>query len=586
MNEKLKRTFHTIWTEPRHFFFWLALLGFGGVVAVEARGVAARDSTVFQAFFALGCGVCFCLGSMAFVLAWLPPVRRWLSRLLGQRFLVAGCIVTIVALFYAVEDWRGRGAWQHFKRAQEAQGERFDLASLGPAPVPAEQNFFEAPLWDFLRFTRMDNRTVWKDTNWGSHILFDIYGPGPSDRAAPGTGNWQKAQRVDLAAWQAFYRGTNNLHGPKHGPFTNYFPIAAQPQSPAADVLLALSKFDANRQLLTAAAERPQARFWMNYEAGAAIAVPHLAKMKASVQYLALHAEAALKAGDTDTALQDLKLLFRLNEAIRNEPILISQLVRVAQSTISLQPVWEGLADHRWRPADLTYLEGELAKLDFLADCRVAMDGERGCNLWMLDYLRKNGLAGLDPFGDSRDEGAALGFALFRLIPSGWFDQNSLSVCRVYEDVIRPVVDMPRRVISPSRANQSTVAFETMRLGPYNVFAKKLMPAHLKAVERFARAQAAVDEARLACALERYRLANGQFPETLESLAPKYIDALPSDVINGQPFKYRRTDDGQFILYSVGWNETDDGGKVVLTKTGTADADKGDWVWRYPERAS
>jgi hypothetical protein len=82
-------------------------------------------------------------------------------------------------------------------------------------------------------------------------------------------------------------------------------------------------------------------------------------------------------------------------------------------------------------------------------------------------------------------------------------------------------------------------------------------------------------------ALERYRLANGQFPDTLEALAPKFIEKLPQDVIIGQPLKYHRTDDGQFVLYSVGLNETDDGGQIVLTKSGNADINKGDWVWLY-----
>jgi hypothetical protein len=28
-------------------------------------------------------------------------------------------------------------------------------------------------------------------------------------------------------------------------------------------------------------------------------------------------------------------------------------------------------------------------------------------------------------------------------------------------------------------------------------------------------------------------------------------------------------------------NETDDGGQIVLTKSGNADINKGDWVWLY-----
>jgi len=111
-----------------------------------------------------------------------------------------------------------------------------------------------------------------------------------------------------------------------------------------------------------------------------------------------------------------------------------------------------------------------------------------------------------------------------------------------------------------------------------------LLPALGRAAEKFARAQCSIDLARIACALDRYRLANGQFPDTLEALAPKFIEKLPYDVINGQPLKYRRSDDGQFVLYSVGLNETDDGGQIALTKSGNADINKGDWVWRYPAR--
>ena len=64
------------------------------------------------------------------------------------------------------------------------------------------------------------------------------------------------------------------------------------------------------------------------------------------------------------------------------------------------------------------------------------------------------------------------------------------------------------------------------------------------------------------------------------------VDARPHPVaLNScrvQPLHYRPAEDWQFILYSVGWNEKDDGGTVSLTKGGSVDMDNGDWVWRYP----
>jgi hypothetical protein len=47
--------------------------------------------------------------------------------------------------------------------------------------------------------------------------------------------------------------------------------------------------------------------------------------------------------------------------------------------------------------------------------------------------------------------------------------------------------------------------------------------------------------------------------------------------------KYRLTDNGRFILYSVGWNEKDDGGVVATNKEKRQDILQGDWVWQYPE---
>jgi hypothetical protein len=92
------------------------------------------------------------------------------------------------------------------------------------------------------------------------------------------------------------------------------------------------------------------------------------------------------------------------------------------------------------------------------------------------------------------------------------------------------------------------------------------------------------NEALVVCALKRYLLAHGQYPETLDGLVPQYVQKLPHDIIGGQPLKYRRTDDGQFVLYSIGWNEKDDGGTVAWTdpKPPRVNLDKGDWVWEYP----
>ncbi len=87
-------------------------------------------------------------------------------------------------------------------------------------------------------------------------------------------------------------------------------------------------------------------------------------------------------------------------------------------------------------------------------------------------------------------------------------------------------------------------------------------------------------------AVERFRLAQGHYPDSLTDLAPQYLNPIPHDVIGGEPLHYHRTAGSQFILYSIGWNNHDDGGVVVAT-TGTtpgANLAQGDWVWRTSAR--
>ena len=82
-----------------------------------------------------------------------------------------------------------------------------------------------------------------------------------------------------------------------------------------------------------------------------------------------------------------------------------------------------------------------------------------------------------------------------------------------------------------------------------------------------------INQALIACALECYHLAHGEYSETLDALIPQFLDKIPHDVIGGQPPHYRRAADGTFLLYSIGWNGRDNGGARGKSNT------DGDWVW-------
>ena len=70
-----------------------------------------------------------------------------------------------------------------------------------------------------------------------------------------------------------------------------------------------------------------------------------------------------------------------------------------------------------------------------------------------------------------------------------------------------------------------------------------------------------------ALALERYHGKHGVYPATLAPLAPEFLKTVPVDFMDSQPLRYHLTDDGHFVLYSVGLDCVDDGG-ILLDPTG------------------
>jgi hypothetical protein len=363
-------------------------------------------------------------------------------------------------------------------------------------------------------------------------------------------------------------------------------------------VLLALSKYDPAIEELRQASRLPYSRFPLNYESQppAAILLPHLAAMKRCSQVLRLRAIAELQNDQSEKSLDDIKLSLRLTDAIHTEPFLISHLVRIAMLQIMLQPVWEGLAEHRWSDAQLVELDRELARLDFLADYEFAVRGERALGIANIDYLRRTReLSMVSDSDDSRSSQPVQNIG-FHLMPSAWFYQNELAIARMHQRWTLPSTDVEHQTVSPEEARRNEIAAtdELGHLSFYYVFARILFPNLTSAEKKFACAQTSVNLARVAIALERYHLMHGDYPESLDALAPRFIDKLPHDIIGGQPSQgsgpasqplhYRRTSDDQFVLYSVGWNETDDGGVVGLNKDGGVDINKGDWVWRYPQK--
>ncbi len=487
-----------------------------------------------------------------------PIFRRFFSwRTLRWGIAGLAALGTLAALVIVVENWRGKRAWEQFKREWEAKGEKFELSAFVPPPVPDEQNLMLAPLFKELQYDppRPDDLRAKARVERVDATVSDSGQKAPSGRKG-----W-----LDMPAWQEFYRGNAN------------YPQPTASQTPAADVLLALSKFDPEiTELRQAAAARPLARAPLHYDDPypTAMLFPHLAIWRRLATVLQLRAAAELELSRPAAALEDLQLGYRLSDVLAAEPFLLCHLVRISINERALPVVQKGLATHAWSEEQLRGLQSYYARANLLAEYDHCMRGERAAFIATLEGMPRQ------QWKDFAEDQSRASSAFAGLAPRCIIHRNELSLCRFFQDNILPAVNAQAQRVSPERADAIEGAIGKMRTTPYNVMAKLLIPALSKAAHRSARVHTLTKLATVACALERYRLANGQYPDKLEALAPRFLESLPPDVITGQPLKYRRADADKFLLYSVGWDSKDDGGvPAAETGKGKPATATGDWVW-------
>jgi hypothetical protein len=516
---------------------------------------------------------------------WLFSWRVMRRALIG----LAWC-ATVIALWYGEENWRGRRAWNQYREATEARGESLDFATYIPKPVPDDQNFAATPILK-SSFVPPYNSILTNDL-WfrvGESIAETKDQPGKSRR-----------HFLDLVAWQmasAALQGGPAKPGQKFA--SDHTGLAARAAAAPA-VLEGLEPDQAVFAELRAASTRPFSRYAVNYNLDNVwgILLPHLSRAKQLCQRLKLQACAELALGQSGPALEDVKLSLALADSFKTEPFLISILVRAACFQITLHPIWEGLAEHRWTDAQLQELQARLLAYDFLADVQMPLMMERSAGVLTADLVKRKGfdvlgIIGNDPSPLPQSDRLEF-FVIGKLMPSGWYDREKVSYGALFDAQRKGVVDLEAKIISPEKVAANAAELNLLIYGAppasarqillrHKAIAAILLPALSKIPAKMALAQTAANQAALACALERYRLANGQFPDQLESLKPQFATRLPNDVITGKPYPYRRTNDGQFILQSVGWDEKSQGG--LPAKTGfdrTLDQIQGDWVWQYP----
>lgn len=429
-------------------------------------------------------------------------------------------------------------------------------------------------MFDFIPGTQK-----WRSTNTmgivgGFAPEYDRAGRAVKAIKSTRSNSWVTTE-IDLVAWRAAYLQTTNRINQ---------PVESVSRKEAAEAVLAkLAECSDVLEELQESSKRKYSRFNLRYnnDDPAAILLPHLAVLKHICLILQLKATAELALGKTDEAFNDVNLMICVANASRDEPTLISQFVRIAMLYLVLEPIAQGFG--QWSEPQLKAFQQQLQQIDFCADVRRSLDAERVLfGGGIIEFLRREP----DKYDALSGDGKFPG-AVWSAVPNGWFDLEKVNYSRFFDEFLLPSIDVANRRISAAACKQTeqkmtgVVSKTRVRLFfQHRAFCSLLVPGTLGVARKAAFGQTAADTAALACAIEQFKLVKGRVPESLEQLVPEYLEKLPHDIIDGRPLKYSRTEDGHYAIYSVGWNEKDDGGAAGYKKGEHDVPEEGDWVWR------
>jgi hypothetical protein len=490
---------------------------------------------------------------------------RWVDakRLYGWSILAS---VSLLVFLHSLELLRGKRAFAQLKMEVEKNGRSLSWASVIPPEVPDEDNFCAIPLLASL----VD---VPDEASWMlGHAL-----PHPSQELDRATRIVVTTPEIRSACWSKAELPDFELQRDAFASNRELFGTVNQTNPAPSEILRALAQFDPELEALHEAMNRPYARWNLPYDSGWFVAFKARKRDLALYNLTALlgiQSSALLAAGDPDEAESAVMLSLRLADTVRDEPIFRSFDNRYDFIQSALVPIWDGLARKRWSEESLNRIQKRLDEIRLLDEAQQrarttalewmtfwqGMDESFAMGNLMKHYgsLRKSDREPLFWFG-----------LLWTLHPKGWTYQNKVHAYQWFDQ----------------NASQQLSVHEP--LDPINRL--WIFPKYKVATDYFTyrvpRLDRVIQQARVACALERYQLKHNAYPETLESLTPDWIAALPKSASGAPLIGYRQTSNGRYLLHpnTATKKVSEDFEPIDIRFRSLNDQDEfGDDVWRYP----
>lgn len=495
-------------------------------------------------------------------------------------------LISLIVLLVQVENWRGRRVWNEVRQKLEDAGEPVaaqDLVARVPH-VPDAENFGAIEALKGIAMVVEDDpdkgepgriRERLQAVNVHAH-----FGEPRSGYQTPKAGNYRVGRKWNFEAWAAYLldeaafkeaevqRDAKAIVGKFLESHEDLFAEldSANGRAKAVFVPTILEATPKDRMLIS-------------------MIFPHGSPVIALIRALGLRAALAAETVDGEVCQESLMNMVRLSEAMANERTLISVLISVSSLLMADDGLHRFLEDQLYQnDAELVELFDAIGNLDYA----VALDeAARTEWVYLVDSMNWFVKMRKQKGGLPKEWSNEMGF--FRWMPTGWIDQNKALSCRILSSVVNRDESLYPGLLGMRTLFESEMdelQRRKARFDPTAIIASVQLPYMEKVIGNVAYGEAVRAQMETAVALERYHLANDEYPETLDVLEPRFIREIPLDPVDAQPMRYQKTEGG-YLLYSIGMDRVDDSGAVTLDDKKSEksafyfskDDYKGDWVW-------
>lgn len=462
-----------------------------------------------------------------------PPLQKRRRSSLPKVIIVAAILVVVIpVILFAVWRWNLSRDIDRLEAKARAAGEPITLQELAATrkPIPDDENAAVA--------------------------LMDIW------------------QEEDPAFWKAFRAGEKKLPDRAKTSYAPNLPVLGANSRKFADLLpwsadqlVAARAFVATNQArqlrVHSALDRPRAQFQLNFVDGFNMVLPHLSALRQEAARLQLANLLAIAENRPELALNEIEEITKLSATIKEEPTLISQLVRVALINIAFTGGEQLLQHDVLQDTQLTKLSDTFRRLDLrMAFHEALLSEQANCASFFDKPINE-----LDPQSKNDPDDEIMTNPLFRKISMnsspmnavGFFSLDHRLMLQTYDQLMELSRDGDwDKILKTGEAIRETTA--KARKFPPKIITSLLVTSLDKVAEKIASVEARRRCALLAIEVIRFRQSpGGQLPENLDSIVAKNPDLQATDPFDGKQLRYRILNDG-FVVYSVGPDRIDQKG--------------------------